>query len=205
MINLNECATIAIAVQTALDAIADDEKSDAWNTQTNDVKAFKVAIMDHGIEVQNTRCVWCTLEVAEEGHRTAHRDHIAPKGKHGRWTFEPLNLAISCEYCNGFKVKGEVETVVTVAANYADVEFLIVHPYLDNTAEHIRFVDNGAGYPIVIEGLSPRGIWTIDTMKLASPHLTKLRAMDHIFAKETAALPAEDQDLFKRAVGRVAP
>jgi hypothetical protein len=205
MINLDVCATIGAVVQTAMNAIPDEEKSDAWSRQTNAIKNFKSAVMVHGLAVQNKKCVWCTLAIDEEGRRTAHRDHIAPKGKHGNWTFEPFNIAISCEYCNGFKVKGEVETVATAAANYVDSDFLIVHPYLDDTTEHIEFVDNEAGHPIVIEGLTDRGIWTIDTMQLASTHLTKQRAQEFIFARETEALSLADIDLCKRAVGRTVP
>ena len=113
-----------------------------------------------------------------------------------------MNLAISCEYCNGFMVKGELNTVSVYNEQYADSEFLIVHPYIDDTSIHIQFVDNEAGHPILIEGLTERGIWTIDAMSLASPHMTKQRAQEFIFARETRALAGADLDILKRAVNR---
>lgn len=205
MLNLNQSAIIPADTQAALDLVPNDKKSAAWNKKTINVLAFKSEVMAQGLAMQDSRCVWCTLEVAEEGHRTAHRDHVAPKGTYSQWTFLPENLAIACEYCNGFKVKGELDTISIAADDYSDCEFLIVHPYFDDARLHIQFVDNEAGHPILIEGLSERGVWTIDKMGLDSSHLTKQRAQDYIFARESEALAASDLDLLKRAVDRPVP
>lgn len=205
MLNLDESAVIPADTQTALDLIPDGEKSGTWGSKAKRIVDFKSEVMKQGLEMQSSRCVWCTLEVAEEGHRTAHRDHIAPKGIYGQWTFLPVNLAIACEYCNGFRIKGELDTVSVAAEDYTDSEFLIVHPYLDDVDLHIQFVDNEAGHPILIEGLSERGIWTIDKMSLDSSHVTKQRAQEHIFARESESLAANDLDLLKRAVDRPIP
>lgn len=202
MLNLDACAEIEGANLNAVNTVLTAQLSKAWSSKAGCVTDFKSEIMAQGLAMQNFQCVWCTLGIAEVGHRTAHRDHIAPKGTYQQWTFEPENLAIACEYCNGFKVKGELDTVAVCAENYADSEFFIVHPYFDDTSEHVRFVDNEAGHPILIEGLTERGVWTIDEMKLASTHMTKQRAQEFIFARESEALAANDLDLLKRAVDR---
>ncbi|OAN99987.1 hypothetical protein A8B75_19185 [Sphingomonadales bacterium EhC05] len=202
MLNLMACANVPATTQKSVNAVLRRRQSQSWSSQANSVLSFKSVIMAHGLAVQDSRCVWCTLKISEEGHRTAHRDHIAPKGQYNQWTFLPVNLAIACEYCNGFKVKGELNTVSVPADQYNHSEFLIVHPYLDDTNNHIRFVDNTAGYPILIEGISERGVWTIEKMALASPYITKLRAQDFVFARETEALAAGELELLKRAVDR---
>jgi len=202
VLNLDACALIADANLAAVEAVLNQPETKGWASQANCVKNFKSEIMTQGLQMQASRCVWCTLEVAEEGHRTAHRDHIAPQKQYLQWTFTPMNLAISCEYCNGFKIKGDLDIVLVCAEQYAESEFLIVHPYIDDTSTHIQFVDNEAGHPILIEGLTDRGIWTIDAMSLASSHMTKQRAQEFIFARETEALAAADLDILKRALDR---
>ena len=202
MLNLDHSAVIPANIQTALNQIPDGEKSGRWDSRANRVVRFKSEIMTQGLQMQGSRCVWCTLEVSEEGHRTAHRDHIAPKGTYGQWTFLPDNLAIACEYCNGFEVKGELDTVSVAGAEYSNSEFHIVHPYFDNTEDHIRFVDRDVGFPVVVEGLSDEGLWTIDKMRLDSTQLTKERAKDFLFARDTEALPNGYSDVLKKAVGR---
>ncbi|PZX38976.1 uncharacterized protein (TIGR02646 family) [Roseinatronobacter thiooxidans] len=202
MLNLDACAQIIDAVLAAVETVLNQPDTKGWSSQAKCVNDFKYEIMTQGLQMQGSRCVWCTLEVAEKGHRTAHRDHIAPKNRYAQWTFTPMNLVISCEYCNGFKVKGELDTVSVCAEQYADSEFVIVHPYIDDTSIHIRFVDNEAGHPILIEGLSDRGTWTIETMSLDSTHMTKQRAKDFIFARETEALAEADLDILKRALNR---
>ena len=202
MLNLDACATIDNATLTSVAAVLDNAKSKSWKSRAECVKKFKSEIMTQGLALQGSRCVWCTLEISEKGHRTAHRDHIASKDIYSQWIFTPMNLAISCEYCNGFMVKGALNTVSVCAEIYEQCQFLIVHPYIDDTDTHIQFVDNQAGHPVLIEGLTPRGIWTIAAMDLASPHLTKQRAQEFIFARETAALAAADLDLLKRALDR---
>ncbi len=83
---------------------------------------------------------------------------------------------------------------------YPNSEFYIVHPYFDETEEHIGFVDGDVGYPVVINGLTDKGVWTIDKMKLDSTQLTKERAKDFLFARDANALPGEYLDLLRQAV-----
>jgi hypothetical protein len=71
-----------------------------------------------------------------------------------------------------------------------------VHPYFDNPEEHISFVQEEAR--IVMKSLSPKGIWTIDKMRLDSPSATANRALEA--ALKDIALPAHLAALIEQAM-----
>lgn len=202
MKKLASWATIDVATQVALDAVPIIERAAVWEKRRKAVKVFKKAVQDHGAAIQEDRCVWCTLQVGEVGRRTPHPDHIAPKRPYGQWTFEARNIAISCEYCNGFAVKGALDTVAGIADDYKDVSFHLVHPYLDDVGEHIEFVGDDLAAGILVRGLSDKGRWTIREIKLDSTHLTTQRARDYLYAREFNKLPPHYQNLFKAATQR---
>lgn len=198
-------ATIAVDVQKALDKIADADKSKAWDGRRKAVIAFKNAVHAHGMDIQGKRCAWCTLAIGPEGRRTAHRDHIAPKALYAQWTFTAQNLILACEFCNGFSVKADLDTVRTVGTTYDKSEFLIVHPYLDEPANHIEFSDNDGNGGVLAVGKTDLGLWTIRELQLDSPGLTKERSKDYIYFLHTKqALPPYYLDLYNRATGRKA-
>ncbi len=195
-----ECAAdVDAKVLAALANVTD--KAAEWTRQTKVVKEFKSTTMKHGMAIQDGKCVWCTLAMGEKGHRTAHRDHIAPKKLYPEWTFVPLNIAISCEYCNGFSVKVDLDTVATNAAIYKDVQFHLVHPYLDDPAEHFKFAYGPAGKAgVSISSDTAKGKWTIKNLKLDSDALTIERAKDALFAEQFNTLPPYYQDLIGKVM-----
>lgn len=212
MLKINAPAKIGKATQTSLDSIPVKERGKAWNGKKNanstkfakEIGIFKAKIMLHGMKAQGKRCVWCTLPVGEDGRRRADRDHIAPKKRHPKWTFHSKNLAISCEYCNGFSVKKDIDTIEVDNANYDLITFKVVHPYIDDPKIHLDFVEKAIkGKPgIAIKGLSPRGRWTIKNLKLNSPGLTAERAKELLYMRSWNALPLKFQVLLDKATGR---
>lgn len=196
MLKIEECATIDAAIQSALDLIPAHERKDQWVRQTNIVKAFKKAVKEHGMHVQEAKCVWCESKIGFAGRRSAQRDHIAPKDLYSCWTFEAENIALSCEYCNGFEVKKTLDTIDVVAANYAECSFRVVHPYFDDPAAHIGFVNEHQR--IVLRGLSPKGIWTIGELRLDSPSSTASRALDVVLSDNS--LPEHLASLIRQAL-----
>lgn len=198
VLNLHQAATVDAALHQTFEAIAEDDRSVEWTRGTVAVKQFKAAVMAHGKVVQNSRCVWCELPIGDVGRRSIHRDHIAPKGLHSRWTFEPLNIALACEYCNGFAVKGDLDTVAVPGATYQTSSFRIVHPYLDTPSDHITY---STGEQVVIEGRTPRGKWTIEKLRLDNPVITKERAIELLLAN----LPVTDDQalLLEQALGKL--
>ena len=176
MLNLQTCAAVEQNVLGELEAVADHVKKAEWSRQTNNVKAFKKAVMEHGMAEQDSKCVWCESKLGKLARRSAHRDHIAPKEPYRKWTFLPVNIAISCEACNGFTVKSDLDTIAVEAPNYEDCDFLIVHPYLDSPEEHIEFVQDEKR--IVMVGRSVKGRWTIENLQLDGTAATARRAFD---------------------------
>lgn len=196
MLNLHAYATVDKDVLDELQAVDDDAKKAEWSRQTNSVKAFKKAVMDHGMAEQDSKCVWCESKLGLKARRSAHRDHIAPKGDYGKWTFLPANIAVACEACNGFTVKSDLDTIAVEAPNYEDCNFRVVHPYLDNPGEHIEFVQEEK--KIVMVGLSVKGRWTIENLQLDGTAATERRAFDRIL--EDLGLSAHQREQIDQAM-----
>lgn len=202
MKKLTTCAVIAAEVQNKLDAIPDAEKAAQWNSRGVPVRSFKKAVHDQGLVIQGERCAWCTLFIGERGRRTAHRDHIAPKATYPQWTFTPKNLVLACEYCNGFAVKSDLDTVAAVAQAYEASTFHLVHPYIDAPEDHIEFTlaVQDRGVVVRAKNGSAKGVWTITHLKLDSPGLTQERAKDALMEEDRAALPDFYRNLLDQAL-----
>lgn len=110
------------------------EKGDA---NTNGVKRH---VNQHCLKEQRCRCAYCEA-LLQKGANFI--EHLAPKGLYRDFTFEPLNLSVTCVRCNNTSIKGEKDTIKTkpVKKGYKNNDFVIVHPYLDNVDEHIVFDD----------------------------------------------------------------
>ncbi|MBS7459220.1 hypothetical protein [Pseudomonas syringae] len=199
MIKLNRCALIDSVILTALEKYPVDIRPARWDGRAKAVKSFKDEVMTQGLVIQSQKCAWCTLSVGPNGRRTAHRDHIAPKAKHPQWTFLAINLVIACEYCNGFSVKGEIDTIQKFGATYEDCEFLAVHPYLDEPADHLEFVGVSGKLPVVIRSDTSKGLWTIKYLQLDTPGATLERAKDRLWEEYNSDLSLNDQSLIAAA------
>lgn len=195
MIKLNRCALIDHAILTALEKYPVAMRPARWDGRAKAVKSFKDEVMSQGLAIQSQKCAWCTLSVGPHGRRTAHRDHIAPKAKHPQWTFLAMNLVIACEYCNGFSVKGEIDTVQKFGETYEGCEFLAVHPYLDEPRDHLEFVESNGNLSVVIRSDTSKGLWTIKYLQLDTPGATLERAKDRLWEEYAGNLSPADQSL----------
>lgn len=203
MLNLEHSATIDEKDQNSLDKIPIGDRPKMWDkSRARVVTRFKAAILSHGLTVQDKRCAWCTLLVGAAGHRTSHRDHIAPKKHYPQWTFKPVNLIVACEFCNGFAVKCDLDTIEQVHVDYEQCSFKIVHPYLDIVSDHIGFLEETAAPRVVIQGRSQKGLWTIKELQLDSPEMTDLRARELVADRAFNQLPPHYQNLLEQATGR---
>ena len=111
-----------------------------WGLQDKMTNRIKHRISLRTLRNQDRRCAFYDAILLVG---STHIEHIVPKGLHGEYTFEPLNLVSSCASCNSPGKKGESETVRTpLATRYCDNQFLIVHPYLDNPEDHIKYKDD---------------------------------------------------------------
>lgn len=200
MIRLEQCPQIEPDILAKLERYPVASRPKRWEGKAKAVVQFKSEILIKGLVIQSNKCAWCTLPVGQEGRRTAHRDHIAPKAKYPQWTFLPMNLVIACEYCNGFAVKGEADTVSVVTDIYEDCGFHLVHPYLDEPSNHLCFIFEGDGASVTIRSLSDKGGWTIEKLKLDTPGATMERAKEHLYQQRLSTLPQQQRDLFRNAL-----
>ncbi|WP_130907551.1 hypothetical protein [Pseudomonas sp. Sample_16] len=200
MIRLARCATIPADVMKKLDAYPLNKRPILWKGKSKPVKQFRDEILAQGIAIQANACAWCRLPLGREGRRTIHRDHIAPKALHPVWTFLPINVVLACEYCNGFENKSDTPTIAILDADYEKCKFLLVHPYLDRVKCHIAFDNDKNELPVLIKGLSEKGRWTINKLKLDTTGITEERAKEVIFKRWKESLSAEDEVLVTSAV-----
>lgn len=120
----------------------------------------KKVLKDFLFLAQQSECAYCRREIKdEEGH--VEIDHILPKkerGKFSNWsvnhpnkrratsgypsfTFEPLNLVLTCKRCNNRKgtYDSRKDRSIPVPSTYPmdPDDFVWVHPYLHEYSEHI--------------------------------------------------------------------
>jgi uncharacterized protein (TIGR02646 family) len=196
MIKFDGSAEIDADTLAALDKYPVEDRPTRWEGKAKAVKKFKEEILKQGLLIQGNKCAWCTLKVDSDGRRTAHRDHIAPKAKFPKWTFLAKNLIIACEYCNGFAVKGEINTISKVENNYEDCVFHLVHPYFDDPTLHLEFLSENDELLVTIRSLTPKGRWTIDNLQLDTPGATIERAKERLHERRLNSLSPEQQRLF---------
>lgn len=200
MIKFDRCAEIDEQVLTKLGQYPIKDRPKRWDGKAKAVASFKKSILGEGLVIQSGKCCWCMLPVSADGRRTAHRDHIAPKAKYPEWTFLPINLVIACEYCNGFAVKGDIDTVEITANNYKDCVFHVVHPYLDDPSLHLSFISEEEDTKILIKSSSTKGTWTIESLKLDTPGATTERAKEYLHQQRMGSLPQQYGALLREAV-----
>lgn len=201
MRRLHRHVLIDSTLQREVDRFPVETRPKKWVGAARCVTEFKDIVLSEGLIIQSNRCGWCALAIGVDGRRTAHRDHIAPKGKHPVWTFNPKNIVIACEYCNGFAVKGDIDTVSALEENYDDCEFYVVHPYLDDPDLHIEFAGSEVG--VLVRGLSEKGCWTVENLQLDTPGMTMERVKDVLYSRWHDSLPEERRMLFAKAVSEI--
>jgi len=147
-----------------------------WNRPTTRTKALKAKIRTQ-LDTNQSQCAYCGLELG--GTSGGEIEHIAPKGtnRHPEFTYTESNLVLACDYCNGPKKKFQKETIDIKHANYVQCNFLIVHPYFDNPANHYAWVDNTK--QIIIQAVTNKGETSINMFELDSPRMTRFRAMQY--------------------------
>ena len=163
-----------------------------WDGQDKLTKRIKHRISLRTLRYQDRRCAFCEAILLVG---STHIEHIVPKGVHGEYTFEPLNLVSSCASCNSSSKKGETDTVkLPLAGRYRDNHFLMVHPYLDTPENHIVFKDDQK-IELDYARCSPQGKWTVDLFDWDTPWeqnnrlaIAQTRGFDKATLKEIYAI-----------------
>ncbi|GAB2643693.1 HNH endonuclease [Psychrobacter pocilloporae] len=101
---------------------------------------IKKNIVDHLRQQQGNTCCYCKYQLGYD-IKQVDIEHIVPKSKYEKFTFNGKNLALSCPACNTIKSTKEVlkKTVVRYPQN--SNHFRIIHAHYDNYSEHIDIVN----------------------------------------------------------------
>jgi uncharacterized protein (TIGR02646 family) len=103
---------------------------------------------------QDNKCCYCRREL-EYFIKSVDIEHIIPKSTHSNFTFEPLNLALSCPRCNTKKGDDNILTKTIVRYPKHSKNISIIHPHYDKYEEHIT-IHNDCLY----EGITKKGSHT---------------------------------------------
>lgn len=139
MLNLSNPIVFTQDEQNIISAVMASGKSGSNMWKEAALSPIKHRISLHTLKEQGCRCAFCESLLVQG---TTAIEHIASKGKHPKFTFEPLNLVSACGRCNSSTIKGQKETIIQPEnADYCQNSFLIVHPRLDGQDIDIKFTD----------------------------------------------------------------
>jgi uncharacterized protein (TIGR02646 family) len=108
---------------------------------------------------ERVRCMYCLDSFGSD------IDHFVPRAHQPLLTFAWPNLLLACSTCNS-KYKRDL-----YPCDETTGECLLIDPTVDNPADHLRFL-LGEG---IIEGKTPKGWITIETLRLDRSELRKGR------------------------------
>jgi uncharacterized protein (TIGR02646 family) len=159
---------------------------------TSKRKRIKDDIKKQILLIQGNYCIYCGLHFDLSG--VSEREHIAHKAKYPQFTFQPLNIALACHFCNGPLKKGTKDTITTLNRKYSKCKFKIVHPYFDNFFNHIEASTKGADLLFSPKSGSSKGAETIKMFKLMNGKQAEMRGAAVLKKKyETGILPKYDK------------
>lgn len=135
--------------------------------EDDSVNDIKSRLKKHYIAEQGQKCAYCKVELHTSHGMVWDAEHIIDKDSTPQWTFEPLNLCVSCKDCN--QAKGN--RAVTKSASYKSfpnktANYYIVHAHFDNYVDHIEVAVPGVTYRFKTE----KGRATIDICGLLRYH-----------------------------------
>lgn len=160
MLNLSDAVKYSQEQEDYINSELKQLGKDGWDKSDKMTKSIKNTISIQTLKFQNCRCAYCE-DILQEGG--VQIEHIAPKSIHGEYCFEPKNLVSACSVCNSTIKKGFKDTIVPPKKEiYDDNIFSIVHPYLDNPNDHIKYNDEERTI-FDLNKCTQKGIETINT------------------------------------------
>jgi uncharacterized protein (TIGR02646 family) len=203
MLKLEKNITYTLT-ETKMLSLLDLSKGKAWDSQTNEMKRLKKRLRKRLDILQNGCCAYCgnSLYVTS----ALEIEHIAPKGKdlYPEFTFHNKNLVGACSYCNGCYKKHATDVVSTRDTDYEKCTFLLVHPYLDNPEDHIKWQDDPK---LIINNAlsSAKGKYSIKMFELDRLEQTVNRAKDYDMRKKLEGTPFEGKRLTEEDIAHIIP
>ncbi len=128
--------------------ISDFDRKDKkyWDNTNELMTSIRKKIRDHFLTAQNYQCCYCKMTKQEDHGLVWDVEHILPKILYPQFTFEPLNLALSCKECNRAKWNKDIiiehsklnEQYLSTSSNVS-----IIHPHFDKYEDHIQIIRYG--------------------------------------------------------------
>lgn len=154
---------------------------DPWYDKKQATNDLKDKIRDFLEHEQKGRCIFCEMALARNGR---HIEHFVARHIINEYAFEPMNLFLSCPSCNSRAIKNDRGIIVEPGNNkiYEMNVFLVVHPYLHNPDDHIKYTDETR---VIFKdsACSPLGLNTIRVFKWNEKAAIKDRAEAYISRK----------------------
>ncbi|GAA3783884.1 HNH endonuclease [Flavobacterium ginsengiterrae] len=144
-----------------------------WDTSDN-FDEIKKNIRDFLRIEQDNKCCYCKRELGFD-IKEVDIEHIIAKSLHWKFTFEPLNLALSCPGCNTKKGDTNIlaKSIVRYPKNSKNVT--IIHAHYDKYDENINIIDN-----CIFEPISKKGSHTITVCELFRIKIAEKKAKEVI-------------------------
>lgn len=205
-------------IETAYELVAEDKqllrlhfnnRSKDWDKK--ELKPVKKRIVKYLKGEQEKRCCYCKIKFRRR-KQNIDIEHIVPKKRHPKFTFHPMNLALSCKACNSSKNQKKPfsdETITDSSLSrlpYTKGAYKIVHPHYDEYDENIQILDG-----ILIHSVSEKGDETVRQCCLHEAELAIDKAYDIVndehdvkglFMRLVKELPNdgfdEEDDIFDR-------
>lgn len=134
-------------------------------------KPIKDRIREYYSSLQNCTCAYCRLPM-HSGTDNIEIEHIVDKNRRSDFTFEPLNLVVSCHNCNFTKSTKKVFHNCPPENEFPNTgePFKIIHGHFDSYFENIE-LKQGSFY----HAKTDKGDFTIRTCGLSRQGLAEQR------------------------------
>tara|TARA_R110000868_G_C10972616_1_gene770538 strand:- start:2745 stop:3404 length:660 start_codon:yes stop_codon:yes gene_type:complete len=141
-------------------------ENNKWKDNT--FKPIKDRIRNYYHEHQNGTCAYCRLPI-NGGTDNIEIEHIIDKNRRVDFTFEPLNLVVSCHNCNFSKKTKPVMNLCPPENTYPTNgnNFEIIHGHFDDYFANIEFKQNSLYHALTIKGEHTIKKCSLDRLKLA--------------------------------------
>ncbi|CAH6863926.1 HNH nuclease domain-containing protein [Vibrio crassostreae] len=111
------------------------------------VTDIKLRMKKHYISEQGRKCAYCKVDLHTNHGGVWDTEHIIDKDSSPQWTFEPLNLCVSCKDCNQAKgTRSVTKSLVYKSFPKSKSSYRIVHPHFDKYEDHIEVAVSGVTY-----------------------------------------------------------
>lgn len=122
-------------------------ESEHWIRPPEEVKHFfkdfKSAVKSHFFFHQGRKCCYCCIELSFD-HATFTLDHVIARSTGVQFILAVANMGVSCKPCNTKKTDqpalvSSIDVSVLTEVPLKSVDYIIVHPQLDDWDENFEF------------------------------------------------------------------